>query len=76
MLSNTFRAQVGVLGNADEIIRQASLCNFVSFLMDTFCWDRDTYAYDMIGHIIAVYIHFIMDGFVSPHFNHNLSTLH
>ena len=27
---------------------------------------QDTHAYDMIGHIIAVYIHFIIDGFI-PH---------
>ena len=27
---------------------------------------QDTHAYDMIGRIIAVYIHFIIDGFI-PH---------
>ena len=31
MLSNISRATIGVPGKADEIIRQASLCTFVSF---------------------------------------------
>ena len=69
MLSNIFRAPVGVPGKADEIVTQASLYTFVSFLtrylllrMPT----QDTHAHDMIGCIIAVYIHFIIDGFI-PH---------
>ena len=69
MLSNISRASVGVLGKADEIIRQASLCTFVSFLTKDFLLKppaQDTHAYDMIGRIIAVYIHFIIDGFM-PH---------
>ena len=67
MLRNISRAPVGVPGKADEIIRQASLCIFVSFLTRYFLLRspaQDTHAYDMIGRIIAVYIHFIMDGFI------------
>ena len=77
MLSSISRAPVGVPGKADEIIRQASLCNFVSFLTRYFLLRppaQDTHAYDMIGRIIAVYIHFIIDYSLS--FTHNLSTLH
>ena len=69
MLSNISRAPVGVPGKADEIIRQASLCTFVSFLTRYFLLRppaQDTLAYDVIGRIIAVYIHFIVDGFI-PH---------
>ena len=68
-LSNISRAPVGVPGKADEIIRQASLCIFVSFLTRYFLLRppaQDTHAYDMLGRIIAVYIHFIIDGFI-PH---------
>ena len=36
MLSNISRAPLGVPGKADEIIRQASLCTFVSFLTTYF----------------------------------------
>ena len=66
MLSNTFRAPVGVPGKADEIIRQASLCTFVSFLTRYFLVRppaQDTHACDKIGRIKAVYIRFITDGF-------------
>ena len=69
VLSDIFRAPVGVLGKADEIIKQASLYTFVSFLTRYFILRppaQDTHAYDMIGRIIAVYIHFIIDGFI-PH---------
>ena len=69
MLSNTSRAPVGVSGKADEIIRLASLCTFVSFLTRYFLLRppaQDTHAYDIIGRIIAVYIQFIIDGFI-PH---------
>ena len=69
MLSNISRAPVGVPGKADLIIRQASLCTIVSFLSRYFLLRppaQDTHAYDMIGRIIAVYIHFIIDGFI-PH---------
>ena len=69
MLSNISRAPVGVLRKADEIIRQASLCTFVSFLSRYFLLRppaQDTHAYDMIGRIIAVYIHLIIDVFI-PH---------
>ena len=69
MLSKISGAPVEVPGKADEIIRQASLCTFVSFLTRYFLLRppaQDTHAYDMIGRIIAVYIHFIIDG-VIPH---------
>ena len=69
MWSNISREPVGVPGKADEIIRQASLCTFVSFLTRYFLLRppaQDTHAYDMIGRIIAVYSHFIVDGFI-PH---------
>ena len=69
MLSNISRAPVAVPGKADEIIKQASLCTSVSFLAGYFLLRppaQDTLAYDMIGRIIAVYIHFIIDGFI-PH---------
>ena len=52
MLSNNSRAPVGVPGKADEIIKQASLCTFVSFLARYFLLRppaQDTHAYDMIG---------------------------
>ena len=68
MLSNIFRAAVGVPGKADEIIRQASLCTFVSFLTRYFLLRppaQDSHACDMIERIIAVYIHFITNGFIS-----------
>ena len=63
-MSNFPRAPVGVPEN-----RQASLCTFVSFLNRYFLLRppaQDTHAYDMIGRIIAVHIHFIIDGFI-PH---------
>ena len=69
MLSNIFRAPVGVPRKADEIIRQASISTFVSLLSRYFLFRppaQDTHAYDMIGRIIAVYTHFIIDGFI-PH---------
>ena len=69
ILRNISRAPVGVPGKADEIIRQASLSTFVSFLTRYFLLrppSQDTHAFDMIGRIIAVYIHFIIDGFI-PH---------
>ena len=68
MLSNISRAPVGVPGKADQIIRQASLCTFVSFLTTYFLFRppyQDTHAYDIIGSIIVVYIHFIIDGFIT-----------
>ena len=69
MLSNISRAPLGLPGKADQIIRQASLCTFVSFVTRYFLLRppaQDTHACDMIGRIIAVYIHFIIDGFI-PH---------
>ena len=69
MLSYISGAPVGVLGKADEMIRQASLCTFVSFLLRYFLLRPpalDIHAYDMIGRILVVYIHFIIDGFI-PH---------
>ena len=68
MLSNISTAPVGVPGKADQMIRQASLCTFVSFLASYLLFRppvQDTYAYDMIGRIIVVYIRFIIDGFIS-----------
>ena len=67
MLSKISRAPVGVPRKADEIIRQASLCIFVSFLIIYFLLRspaQDTNAYDMIGRIIAVYIHINREGFI------------
>ena len=67
MLSIISRAPVRVPGKADEIIRQASLCTFVSFHTRYFLFRQpaqDGHAYDLIGRIIAVYIHFIIDGFI------------
>ena len=69
MLSNISKAPVRVPGKADEIIKQASFCAFVSFLIRYFLLRppaMDRHAYDMIGRIIAVYIHFIIGGFI-PH---------
>ena len=63
MLSNISKALVGVPEKADQIIRQASLCTFVSFLPRYFP-AQNTHAYDIIEHIIAVYIHFIINGFI------------
>ena len=48
--------------------KQVSAPLWVSSL-ESFCWDcqpRTHMAYDIIGPIKAVYIHFIMDGFI-PH---------
>ena len=67
VLSNISRAPVGVPGKADEVIRQASVCTFVCFHTRYFLLRppvKDTHAYDMIGRIIAMYIHFIIDGFI------------
>ena len=67
MLSNIFRAAVGVRGKADEIIWRASLCTFLSFLVRYFFLRppaQGTRAYDMIERTKAVYIHFIIDGFI------------
>ena len=67
MLSNISRAPLGLPGKADQIIRQASLCTSVSFLTRYFLLRQpaqDTHACDMIGRIIAVYIHFIINGFI------------
>ena len=61
---------VGVPGKADEIIRQASLRIFVSFLIVRYFLLRppsqNTHAYDVIGRIMAVYKRFIINGFI-PH---------
>ena len=57
ILSNIYRASVGVPGKADEIIRQARLCTFVDTFFETA--RQDTHAYDMVGRIIAAYIHFV-----------------
>ena len=67
MLSIISRAPVGVPGKADEIIRQESLCTFVSFVTKYFFVRppaQDTHAYDKIGRILAVNIHFIIDNFI------------
>ena len=69
MVSNISRAPVGVLGKSDQFIRLASHCTFVSLLTRYFLLRppaQDTHVYDMIGRIITVYIHFIIDSFI-PH---------
>ena len=74
MLSNISKAPVRVPGKGTEIIRQASLRIIMSFLTRYFLLRppaQDTQAYDMIRRIIAVNIHFIIDGF----FPHVLSTI-
>ena len=77
IMSNISRAPVGVPRKAAEIIRQASLCTFVNFHSKCFLLQppaQDIHAYNMIGRIIAVYIHFIIDGFIPHVFSHNLCT--
>ena len=67
MLSNISLAPVGVPGKADEIIRHANLCTFVSFLTRYLLLRppaQDIHAYDMIERILAEYIYFIIDGFI------------
>ena len=67
MLSNISTAPVGVPEKANQIIRQASLCTSVSFLTRYFLLTppaQDNHALDMIGRIIAVYIHFNVNGFI------------
>ena len=63
------RAPVGVLGNAEEIMRQASLCTLASFFTRYFSFSpptQDIHAYVITGRIIAVYIHRMLVGF-NPH---------
>ena len=51
-VEQNFRAPVEVPGKADEIIRQASVCTFVSFLTRYFLLRppaQDTHAFDMVG---------------------------
>ena len=58
MLSNISRTPIGMPEKADEILRQASLCTFVSFLIRYFLLRlpaRNTHAHDMIGRIIDMY---------------------
>ena len=58
IFSNISKAPVGVLGNAEEIIRHASLGTFESFFARYFLFTpptQDTHAYVMTGRIIAVY---------------------
>ena len=60
MFSSISKAPVGVLGNAEEIIRHASLCTLESFFARYFLFippTHDVHAYVMTGHTIAVYIH-------------------
>ena len=60
---------MGVLGNAEEIIRHASLCTFENFFATYSLFTpptQDIHAYVMTGRIIAVYIHRMLVGF-SPH---------
>ena len=59
----------GVLGNAEEIIRHASLCILESFFSRYFLFTpptQDVHAYVMTGRIVAVYIHRMLGGF-NPH---------
>ena len=68
-LEQYFQSTSRVPGEADEIIWQASLCTFVSFLTRYFLLRppaQNTHAYDKIECIIAVYIHVIIDDFI-PH---------
>ena len=60
---------MGVLGNAEEIIRHDSLCTLESFFARYFLLTpptQDVHAYVMTGRIIAVYIHRMLVGF-NPH---------
>ena len=60
------KAPVGVLGNAEEIIRHASLRTLESFSSRYFLFTpptQDVLAYVMTGRIIAVYIHRMLVGF-------------
>ena len=69
IFSSISKAPVGVLGNAEEIMRHASLCTLESFFNKYFLFNPPTYdvhAYVITGRIIAVYIHFMLVGF-NPH---------
>ena len=69
IFNSTSRAPVGVLGNAEEIMRQASLCTLASFFTRYFLFSpptQDVHAYVITGRIIAVYIHRMLVGF-NPH---------
>ena len=58
-----------MLGNAEEIIRHASLCTPESFFSRYLLFTpptQDVHAYVMTGRIIAVYIHRMLVGF-NPH---------
>ena len=69
MFSSISKAPVGVLGNAEEIIRHASLCTLESFFSRYFLFTpptQDVHAYVMTGRIIAVYIRLMLVGF-NPH---------
>ena len=69
IFSSISKVPVGMLGNAEEIIRHASLCTLESFLSRYFLFTpptQDVHAYVMTGRIIAVYIHRMLVGF-NPH---------
>ena len=69
IFSSISKAPVGVLGNAEEIIRHASLCTLESFFCRYFLFTpltQDVHAYVMTGRITAVYIHRTLVGF-NPH---------
>ena len=60
---------MGVLGNAEKIIRHASLYTLESFFSRYFLFappTQNVHAYVMRGRIIAVYIHRMLVGF-NPH---------
>ena len=67
MLSKISGAPVEVSGKADKVIRQASLCTFVSFLTRYFLLRPPAQKHTCIRHgwhVAAVYIHFIIDGVI------------
>ena len=69
IFSSISKAPVGLLGNAEEVMRHASLCTLDSFFTKYFLFNpptHDVHAYVITGRIIAVYIHFMSVGF-NPH---------
>ena len=68
MLSSISKALVGVLENAEEIIRHASLCTLDSFFSRYLFSPptQDVHAYVITGRNITVYIHHMLVGF-NPH---------
>ena len=66
IFSSISKAPVGVLENAEEIMRHASVCTFEIFFARYFLFASPTqgvHAYVMTGCINAVYIHLMLIGF-------------